>query len=104
MSLAIKRGDKVVVISGKDKGKSGKILKITASGRRAVVEGVNLVKKHLRRRAEGDPTGVKELPCAINISNLALFCSSCSKARRFRSRKLGDGSRIRVCAKCDQSI
>jgi len=104
MALTIKKADKVEIIAGRDKGKSGKVLEISSDGKRAVVEGLNMVKKHLRRRKEGDPTGVKEVPGSIAISNLALFCSNCNKGVRF-SIKIVDGkNKMRVCKKCKQAI
>ncbi|HIE36083.1 MAG TPA: 50S ribosomal protein L24 [Candidatus Omnitrophica bacterium] len=104
MSLRIKRGDKVVILAGKDKGKTGKVLKVFPKEMRAIVEGVNLVKKHIRRRGENEPGGIKEIPAPLHISNLALFCSNCNRGVRFGIRILEDKSKIRVCKKCQQPI
>ncbi len=104
MSLKIKKGDKVVVLAGKDKGKSGKVMKITAEGARAIVEGINIVKRHMRRRSDSEPAGIKEMPAALHISNLALYCGHCQKAVRFGVLIMGDGSRARLCKKCKQVI
>ncbi|MCP4652448.1 MAG: 50S ribosomal protein L24 [Candidatus Omnitrophica bacterium] len=104
MSLGIKKGDKVFVRCGKDKGKTGRVLKVLRTGERAIVEGVNIVKKHMRRRSEGDPTGVKEIPSSVNMSNLALFCSNCNKGVRFGTKALDSKSKMRVCKKCNQPI
>ena len=102
MGAGIKKGDKVQVITGRDKGKTGKVLKFAAG--RVVVEGVNLVKKHLRRRSEGDPGGVKEIPASLNASNVALYCGKCGKGVRFGVKVMKDKTKVRVCARCKQTV
>jgi len=104
MSLRIKKGDKVVVLSGKNKGKSGKILKVLLPKSGVVVEGVNLVKKHIKRRSESEQGGVKEMPAAIKISNVALFCASCNKGARFGVKQAKDKSKTRICKRCQKPI
>ncbi|UCD15246.1 MAG: 50S ribosomal protein L24 [Candidatus Omnitrophota bacterium] len=104
MSLRIKKGDKVVVITGRDKGKTGKVLRVMFDRGRVVVEGVNLVKKHFRRRSENEPGGIKEIPSSLHMSNLSLFCSSCGKGVRFGTKISADKSKIRICKKCQQPI
>jgi large subunit ribosomal protein L24 len=104
MSLGIKKGDKVQVIAGRDKGKTGKVLKFVSGRKRVVVEGVNLVKKHMRRRSEGEPGGIKEIPTSIDISNLALFCARCGRGTRFGIKIMADNSKVRVCKKCNQTV
>ncbi|MCD6229109.1 MAG: 50S ribosomal protein L24 [Candidatus Omnitrophota bacterium] len=104
MSLRIKRGDKVVVLTGKDKGKTGKVLKVFPTEYRAIVEGINLVKKHMRRRREDEPYGIKEIPAPINISNLALFCPYCNRGVRFGVKVLEDKTKVRICKRCQKEI
>ncbi|MCD6583441.1 MAG: 50S ribosomal protein L24 [Candidatus Omnitrophica bacterium] len=104
MSLRIKRGDKVVVLAGKDKGKIGKVLKVFPSKHRAIVEGINLVKKHMRRRREDEPYGIKDIPAPIDISNLALFCPYCNRGVRFEIKILEDKTKVRICKKCQKEI
>ncbi|OQX88396.1 MAG: 50S ribosomal protein L24 [Candidatus Omnitrophica bacterium 4484_70.2] len=104
MSLRIKRGDKVIVLTGKDKGKIGKVLKVSPQKMRAIVEGVNLVKKHLRRRSENEPGGIKEIPSPIHISNLALYCPYCNRGARFGVKILEDKTKIRICKRCNREI
>jgi large subunit ribosomal protein L24 len=104
MSLRIKKGDKVVVAAGKNKGKSGKVLRVSAAGSRVVIEGINLVKKHIRRRSESEPGGVKEVPAAIHISNVALFCPNCNKGVRVSVKQAKDKSKTRICKKCQRAI
>ena len=105
MSLEIKRGDKVIVIAGKSKGKVGKILRVSLKPkRRVVVDGVNLVKKHIRRRSESEAGGIKEIPSTISASNIALFCSNCNKGVRFGIKVSDDKSKVRICKRCQRPI
>ncbi len=104
MSLGIKKGDKVIILSGKDSGKSGKILEILKDKSKVIVEGLNLSKKHMKKRSEADVGGIKEIPMPLNISKIALFCSSCSKPVRFGIKILKDKNKIRICKKCQQEI
>ena len=95
----VKKDDTVVVLTGKDRGKSGKILKVIPKKQRVIVEGVNLIKKH-QKPTQANPEGgiiTKEAP--IHISNVLIFCPKCGKG--VRTRKKIDGDRkIRVCVKC----
>jgi large subunit ribosomal protein L24 len=104
MSLRIKKGDKVQVISGKDKGKSGKVLKVLLAKNRVVIEGINLVKKHFKKRSESEPGGIKDIPLSVHISNVALVCSSCGKGVKTAVQTMEDKSKIRLCRKCKQSL
>ncbi|UCC95437.1 MAG: 50S ribosomal protein L24 [Candidatus Omnitrophota bacterium] len=104
MSMRIRKGDKVQVIAGKDKGKAGKVLKVLVSGNRVIVEGIALVKKHLRKRSESEPGGIKEIPSSVHISNVALLCPRCERGRRFGIKILKDKSKIRECTKCHQPL
>ncbi len=104
MSLNLRKGDKVELLKGKDKGKSGKVLMLADAGRRAVVEGVNIAKKHKKRRSEKETSGIKEIPTSIDVSNLALFCNHCNKGVRYGVKVMDDKTKIRVCKKCKQPI
>jgi len=104
MSLRIRTGDPVVVLKGKDRGKTGKVLKVFLSTNRAIVEGVNIVKKHMRRRSEQQPSGIVEMPASVHSSNLALWCGHCKKGVRFTIKVLDDKSKIRVCKRCGSSL
>ena len=99
MSLGIKKGDKVAILSGRDKGKTGRVIYVYPKKARALVEGVNMVKKHVRR-SQKDPQGgivSRELP--IHLSNLALICPTTNKATRIKTSIAGDGSKQRMSAK-----
>ena len=104
MSLGIKKGDKVIVISGKDRGKSGKVLTVLTADKRVIVEGVNVMKKHIRRRSEAEQGGLREVPVAINVSKVLLFCSSCSRGVRFSIKVSDDKTKARICKKCQKLI
>lgn len=102
MSL-IKKGDKVQVCSGRDRGKIGNVIKVYRDKNKAIVEGVNLITKYIRRRSENEPGGRKEIPQPIVFSALALYCSSCQKGVRVGSQRNGK-ERSRICKKCQQVI
>jgi large subunit ribosomal protein L24 len=100
----IKKDDKVIVISGKEKGKIGTVLDVDVEKKRVVVEKVNMVKRHSRpggRQAQG---GIIEKESPIHLSNVMLVCSKCAEPSRVGKRKLEDGSRIRVCKKCGELL
>lgn len=104
MSLRIKKGDKIQVLAGKDKGKTGTVLKSLLGKNRVIVEGVNLSKKHMRRRSEAEAGGIKEIPSSIHISNVNIFCPSCSKGTVCRIKILEDKTKVRICRKCNKPV
>ena len=104
--MKIKKGDTVLIISGKDKGKKGKILEVFPKEERILVEGVNLMKKHQRPRKAGEKGQIIELPKPIDISNAELICSKCGKATRvgYKPKTKDQKLKIRICKKCGQEI
>ena len=100
----IKKNDKVMVIAGKEKGKTGKVLRILPKKDRAVVEKVNFIKRHMRPGAHSRQGGIVEKENPINISNLMVVCGKCTDPTRLGRRVLEDGSRVRYCKKCDEII
>lgn len=104
MSVGIKKGDRVVILSGKDKGKSGRVLRVFGDTNRVIVEGINLVKKHLKRRSESEPGGIKEIPLALHISNVAFFCPQCNKRTRISVKVLENKNKIRLCKRCQKNL
>jgi large subunit ribosomal protein L24 len=103
--VMFKKNDMVVVISGKDKGKTGKILKVFPEKDKVVVEKVNFIKEFIRRdQSRNVQGGVMEKEAPIHISNLMLFCSECGRGIRVRKKTLEDGSKIRMCNKCESTI
>lgn len=103
----IKKGDNVYVRAGKDRGKKGKVLVMMPKAGRLVVEGANLIKKHIRPRRAGEKGQVVEVPAAIPVSRVMIFCPSCNKPTRVgirRSEVEGKKTRDRVCKKCSAVI
>ena len=98
--MHIKRGDNVKVISGKDKGKEGKVLTAIPEEGKVIVEGVAMVKKHQKARAQGQESKIIEKEAAINASNVMRICPACGKAARTGIKVLEDGSKARYCKKC----
>jgi len=104
-TITLKKNDVVVVINGKDKGKTGKILKVIPEKRRAIVEKINFVKEFIRPdRSKNISGGIMEREAPIQVSNLMLYCSECGRGVRVRKKILEDGSKIRVCSKCEADL
>jgi large subunit ribosomal protein L24 len=101
--LKIKKGDKVVVLAGKDKGKSGEVLKVMPSEGRVVVQGVNMVKRHTRP-AMGNPGGIVEKEASIHVSNVAHQDPKDHKPTRVGYRTLEDGRKVRVARRSGELI
>jgi large subunit ribosomal protein L24 len=99
----VKKGDTVMVVTGKEKNKTGKLLQVIAKDGNVLVEGLNIVKRHVRARGSESGTIVeKEAP--INISNVQMYCAKCNKAVRTRINVLEDKMKVRVCVKCGESF
>jgi len=99
----LKKGDMVKVITGKDKGKTGKVLKVIIYKNQVVVEKLNIVKKHKRPDQKGKG-GIVEKEGAINISNVMFLCNKCDEGVRVGYKVLEDGSKTRVCKKCNDIL
>jgi len=102
--LKIKKGDTVQVVKGKDKGKKGKIIEITAFGKRALVQGINLVKKHKRRTQTDQQGGIVSIETPISLFNLMVSCKHCARPVRVGIKILNDGSRVRFCRACKETL
>ena len=102
LATPIRRNDTVVVTTGKDRGKRGRVLRVLASENRVVVEGVNMIKRHTKpnpqRQIKG---GVIEREAPLHASNVQLVCPECGKMTRIGSRALNDGRKVRICRKCE---
>ena len=103
-SLTIRKGDKVKVIAGKDKGKESRVLRVFPEKQRAVVEHVSMIKKAQRPTQRNPKGGILEIEGTIHVSNLMLVCPSCSQTTRAGRRRTDDGTRVRVCKKCGNDI
>lgn len=100
----VKKGDNVLVLTGKEKGKKGKILKVLSKEGRAIVEGLNMAKKHQKPTAVSPQGGIIEKEMPINASNLMLICPKCNKPTRVGRAILADGKKVRVCKHCNEAI
>jgi large subunit ribosomal protein L24 len=100
----IKRDDLVLVIAGKDRGKQGQVRHVFPRENRLVVQGVNMIKRHMRPRAMGTAAGIVEKEAPIHISNVMLVCKSCGKPARVTIRVRPDGVKTRTCRICGQDI
>jgi large subunit ribosomal protein L24 len=102
--MDIKKNDNVLVIAGKDKGKTGRVRFAYPKKERLLVEGINFVKKHSRARGAVRQAGIIEREAPIHISNVMLICSKCNKPARVGSRFLTDGRKVRFCRVCGEVI
>lgn len=100
--MKIKKGDKVKILLGKDRGKEGAIAFVLAKGGRVFVEGVNLYKRHVKKR-QGIEGGIIDIPKSLDISNVGLICPNCKKITRI-GFKVGKGEKLRICKKCKKEI
>lgn len=96
----IKKNDTVQVIKGKDRGKKGKVLKIT-DGSRIIVEGINLVKKSMRKKQQDQQGGIISVESPLAIANVILVCKNCNKPTRVGVKIAKDGSKMRFCKQCE---
>jgi len=98
----IRKDDKVKVISGKDNGKIGKVLKIIRKDKRLVIENINIVKRHAKPSAQNRQGGIIESEAPISWSSVMLMCNKCMTPTRIRMKILEDGKKMRVCIKCSE--
>ena len=99
----VKKNDLVMVITGKDKGKTGKVMRINKKKARLVVEKVNMVKRHVKQ-SQKTKGGIMEKEGMIHVSNVMIYCEKCSKPVRVGTRILEDGKKIRFCKKCNEAV
>jgi len=103
--IAFRKNDVVVVIKGKDKGKTGKVLKVVPEKNRVIVEKIKFMKEFIKRdQSKNISGGVMEKEGPIHVSNLMLYCSSCGQGVRINRKLLDDGSKVRICSKCEVSL
>lgn len=101
--MKIRKGDTVLIISGKDRGKNGKVLSVFPKEKKLLVEGVNLRKKHAKPKKQGEKGQVVEIFSPIAVSSAALVCSKCGKQTRV-GYKIMENKKYRICKKCKQEI
>ena len=100
----IRKGDTVMVMVGKSRGKTGKVLSVVSDGERALVEKLNMVKRHTRPNQQMRQGGIIEKEASIHVSNLMLFCDKCKKAVRAKQSQDKQGKRNRACVKCGEKV
>jgi large subunit ribosomal protein L24 len=104
-SLHLRKNDQVLVITGKDRGKRGKVLRLFPSRGRAIVERVNMIKRHTRPNPNQNiKGGIVEREASIDITNLMVVCSECDRPTRARHKRLADGRKVRICHRCEGVI
>lgn len=101
----IKKNDMVKILAGRDSGKTGKVLTVFPKKMKALVQGVNMVKKHSRRKSNDQQQGgIVHKESSIDISNLMVVCQKCSAAAKVGFSRLSDGTKVRICKKCKEII
>ncbi len=104
-NLHIKKNDQVYVLSGKDRGKTGKVLKVFVDKNRAIVEGLNFIQKHTRANPQKNiKGGILPKESSIHVSNLMVVCKRCNEHSRVGVSRMQDGRKIRICKNCNESL
>lgn len=101
--MKIKKGDKVKVLSGNDKGKTGEVLEVIPKTEKIIVKGINVRKKHIKPRKQGEEGGIIPVECAIHVSKVNVVCPKCGKATRV-GYEVDKDQKVRVCRKCGAKI
>jgi len=102
--MKVRKNDTVVILTGKDKGKKGKVRNAFPRESKVIVEGVNMIKRHSRARRATRQAGIIELEAPIHVSKVMLVCNKCGKSARVGFRFLEDGKKVRVCHRCKEVI
>jgi len=101
--MKIKSGDMVLIIAGKDRNKSGKVTEVFPKDNKIIIESLNIIKKHVRPKKQGEKGQRVEVPRAIDVSNVKIICPKCKKPTRIGNRML-ENKKTRFCKKCNQEI
>jgi large subunit ribosomal protein L24 len=104
MHASIRKGDLVMVIAGRERGKTGKVLRVLPAENRATVERLNLVKRHAKPRTQQSQRGIVEKEAVIHLSNLMIMCEKCDAPVRMGKRRLEDGRSVRICRRCREQL
>ncbi len=104
MHARIRKNDTVMVVAGRERGKTGKVIRVLAADNRAVVERLNMVKRHTKSRGAQSPYGIVEKEAPIHLSNLMMMCDKCNAPVRLGKRRLEDGRSVRVCRRCREQV
>jgi len=100
----IRKNDTVMVIAGRDRGKTGKVLRVIPETGRLVVERLNVVKRHTKPRGAASPGGIVEKEAPLDISNVMIFCDRCNAPVRVGIKFVAEGAKVRICRRCGESL
>ena len=104
MRARVRKNDTVMVITGRERGKTGKVLRVITHSGRALIERLNMVKRHSKARGPQSPQGIVEKEAPIHLSNLMIMCDKCNAPVRMGRRVLEDGRHVRVCRRCSDQL
>jgi large subunit ribosomal protein L24 len=102
--VQIRKNDSVMVIGGKERGKTGKVLRVLQDKDAVIVERLNMVKRHTKPRGPQQPGGIVEKEASIHASNIMILCDKCNAPVRIGRKILGDGKKIRICRRCNEAL
>jgi len=102
--VQIRKNDSVMVIGGKERGKTGKVLRVLQNKDAVIVERLNMVKRHTKPRGPQQPGGIVEKEASIHASNIMILCDKCNAPVRIGRKILGDGKKIRICRRCNEAL
>lgn len=104
MRASIRKNDTVMVITGRERGKTGKVVRLIPDKHRAIVERLNMVKRHTKSRGPQSPYGIVEKEAPIHLSNLMILCDKCNAPVRMGKLQLEDGRSVRICRRCREQL
>ncbi|HEX7230307.1 MAG TPA: 50S ribosomal protein L24 [Candidatus Binatia bacterium] len=102
--MQIRKNDSVIVIGGKERGKTGKVLRVLPEKDAVVIERLNMVKRHTKPRGPQQPGGIVEKEATIHASNIMILCDKCNAPVRVGHKTLADGNKIRICRRCNEAL
>ena len=102
--MQIRKNDSVMVIGGKERGKTGKVLRVLLEKDAVIIERLNIVKRHTKPRGPQQPGGIVEKEAAIHASNVMILCDKCNAPVRIGRKVLADGKKIRICRRCNEAL
>ena len=102
--MQIRKNDSVIVIGGKERGKTGKVLRVVPEKDAVVIERLNMVKRHTKPRGPQQPGGIVEKEAAIHASNIMILCDKCNAPVRVGHKTLADGKKLRICRRCNEAL
>ena len=105
LASPVKKNDNVIVVTGRDRGKRGRVLRVLPDKTRLIIEGVNFIKRHTKANPQKNVKGgIVEREASVHASNVQIVCPECGKPTRAGHRRLDDGTRVRICRKCEGVI